>query len=279
MTKLIVFTDLHITPEGGRIIGLDPVARLRNGIRHVNRHHADAARVIFTGDLAHRGDAPSYVRLRELLNELRCPYSLLVGNHDHRQRFLDCFPESPVDENGFVQQVVDVGSDVDGARLILLDTLFAPPYEFPASYSGYLCERRLAWMDRQLREAENRPVIVFMHHPPHATGFAGMDAIALRNGEAFYEVLSRHGNVRHIVAGHVHRTISGSSHGIPFSVFKSPCHQQPMNFGSMDTSLSVDEPAAYGIIFLRPDGVLVHTEDYEISQSDVLGDPSVHGRD
>ena len=32
-------------------------------------------------------------------------------------------------------------------------------------------------------------------------------------------------------------------------------------------------------MFLQPDGVLVHTEDYEISQSDVVGDPSVHGRD
>jgi Icc protein len=266
MIKLIVFTDLHIMPEGGRIIGLDPVARLRNGIQHVNRHHPDAARVIFTGDLAHRGDAPSYVRLRDLLSELQCPYSLLVGNHDHRERFLECFPDCPVDANGFVQQVIDVGGDVDDARLVLLDTLFAPPYEFPASYSGTLCEQRLAWLEQQLREAENRPVVVFMHHPPHATGFAGMDAIALKNGEAFYEVLGRHGNVRHIVAGHVHRTISGSSHGIAFSVFKSPCHQQPMNFGAMDTSLSVDEPAAYGIIFLRPDGVLVHTEDYEISQ-------------
>lgn len=276
MTKLIVFTDLHITPEGGRIIGLDPVARLRNGIQHVNRHHPDAARVIFTGDLAHRGDAASYARLRDLLSELHCPYSLLVGNHDHRERFLDCFPDCPVDANGFVQQVLDV----DGARLILLDTLFAPPYEFPASYSGYLCEQRLAWLGQQLQEAAAKlPVLVFMHHPPHATGFAGMDAIALRNGEAFYDVLNRHGNVRHIVAGHVHRTISGSSHGISFSVFKSPCHQQPMNFGAMDTSLSVDEPAAYGIIFLQPDGVLVHTEDYEISQSDVVDDPSVHGRD
>ena len=66
-------------------------------------------------------------------------------------------------------------------------------------------------------------------------------------------------------AGHVHRTISGSYRGLPFSVFKSPVHQQPMSFDSDDHSLSVDEPAAYGIVFLREQGVLVHTEDYEIS--------------
>jgi len=38
-----------------------------------------------------------------------------------------------------------------------------------------------------------------------------------------------------------------------------------MSFDSDDHSLSVDEPAAYGIVFLREQGVLVHTEDYEIS--------------
>jgi 3',5'-cyclic AMP phosphodiesterase CpdA len=273
MTKLIVFTDLHLLPEGGRIIGLDPAQRLRNGIAHVNRHQRDAQRVIITGDLTHRGDAASYARLHQMLGELHCPYSLLLGNHDRRDNFIAEFGQTCLDEYGFVQQALDV----DGARLLLLDTLFAPPYEFPASYSGFLCEQRLLWLQQQLEQVGKRPVYVFMHHPPHATGFAGMDAIALRNGEAFYELLLRHGNVRHIFAGHVHRTISGSSHGIAFSVFKSPCHQQPLQFEAVDTSLSVDEPAAYGIVLLRPDSVLVHTEDYEISQSDLTGNPEVNG--
>lgn len=273
MTKLIVFTDLHMLPEGGRIIGLDPFERLRAGVHHVNRHHADAQRVICTGDLAHRGDIESYVRLRSLLDELACPYSLLVGNHDRRENFRAVFDQAPVDGEGFVQQLIDT----EHGPLILLDTLFAPPYEFPDTYSGYLCEKRLDWLERQLVAAAQRPVHIFMHHPPHATGFAGMDAIALRNGEVFYALLRRHGNVRHIFAGHVHRTISGSRHGIAFSVFKSPCHQQPMTFDALDSSLSVDEPAAYGIVFLGPQGVLVHTEDYEISRSDVSGDADVLG--
>ena len=57
MTRLIIFTDLHILPEGGHIIGLDPYHRLLNGIWHVNRHHAMAERVICTGDV----DAPMTV--------------------------------------------------------------------------------------------------------------------------------------------------------------------------------------------------------------------------
>ena len=297
MSKLIVFTDLHILPEGGRIIGLDPSERLRKGIAHVNLHHPDTHHVLFTGDLTHRGDVASYQRLRALLSELRCPYSLLLGNHDQRENFLTVFPEAPLDSNGFVQQAIDINSDInsdidkglalhtgsgaahDGARLLLLDTLFAPPYNFPDSYSGFLCAQRMDWLAQQLASAGKRPVHIFMHHPPHATGFVGMDAIALRNGEAFYELLLRHGNVRHIFAGHVHRTISGTNHGIAFSVFKSPCHQQPMPFAAEDTTLSVDEPGAYGIVLLRPHGVLVHTEDYEIASPGTSGYRVVSGHD
>ncbi|HVJ43528.1 MAG TPA: phosphodiesterase [Dongiaceae bacterium] len=260
MTKLIVFTDLHMLPEGGRIIGLDPYERLQNGVRHVNRCHADADRVICTGDLTHRGDPASYTRLREVLAELRMPYSLLLGNHDARGAFRAGFADIPVDEAGYVQSVVETPE----GRLILLDTLIEPPHDFPDS-AGYLCDARLAWLDRQLAEAGGRPCYIFMHHPPHDVGFPGMDEIKLVNDGAFYDLVHRRGNVRHIFAGHIHRTISGSWRGIAFSIFKSPVHQQPMILNVADSSLSVAEPAAYGIILLRADGAVVHTEDYEIS--------------
>ena len=264
MTKLIIFTDLHMVPEGTTIIGIDPYQRLANGIAHVNRYHGDADRVIFTGDLAHYGDRVSYERLKTLVDQLSPPAAIMVGNHDQRDVFLDVFTDAVTDDDGFVQQVIDF----DDCRAILLDMLFAPPYDYPNSHAGLLCQKRLAWLDRQLADAGDRPVLIFMHHPPHATGFTGMDMIRLVNEVEFYALAKKHGNVRHIFAGHVHRTISGSCRGIPFSVFKSPVHQQPMPFDAPDPSLSVDEPAAYGIAVVTRDGVLVHTEDYEIARRD-----------
>lgn len=264
MTKFIIFTDLHMVPEGASIIGIDPYRRLAAGIAHVNRYHADADRVIFAGDLAHGADRASYERLKALLGELNPPAAIMIGNHDRREAFLEVFDEAPTDDNGFVQRVIDFAD----CRAVLLDTLFAPPYDYPVSHAGYLCDRRLAWLDRELASAGDRPVLIFMHHPPHVTGFVGIDMFRLINEEDFYGLVRRHGNVRHIFAGHVHRTISGSSRGIPFSVFKSPVHQQPMPFDIPDASLSVDEPAAYGIALVTGDGVLVHTEDYEIAKRD-----------
>lgn len=52
-----------------------------------------------------------------------------------------------------------------------------------------------------------------------------------------------------------------------------------MPFAAEDTTLSVDEPGAYGIVLLRPDGVLVHTEDYEISSPGTSGYRVVSGHD
>lgn len=266
MTKLIVFTDLHMVPEGTTIIGLDPYQRLKAGIDHVNRFHADADAVVVTGDLTHRADRESYERLKRLLGELLPPLAITIGNHDRRDTFLDVFRQAATDENGFVQSTIDF----DDCRVIILDSLFAPPYEYPLSHAGHLCGQRLAWLDRQLATADGRPCLLFLHHPPHDTGFSGMDAIKLLNADDFYGVIDRHHNVRHIFAGHVHRTISGSHRGIPFSVFKSPVHQQPMPFDSPNASLSVDEPAAYGIALVTTHGLLVHTEDYEIAPLDSI---------
>lgn len=264
MTKLVIFTDLHMVPEGDTIIGLDPYKRLEAGIAHVNAWQADADAVIVTGDLAHHGDTASYQHLHELLQTLTPPVVLAVGNHDNRQNFLSVFYGTPTDENGFVQRALDFPD----CRVLVIDTLFGPPYEYPLSHAGFLCDKRLEWLDRELAGAakDGKPALVFMHHPPHKTGFTGMDIIRLINEDAFYETAHRHGNVRHIFAGHVHRTINGSHRGIPYSIFKSPVHQQPMPFDTPNPSLSVDEPAAYGIVVITDHGLQVHNEDYEIAQ-------------
>jgi 3',5'-cyclic-AMP phosphodiesterase len=261
MAKLIIFTDVHIVPEGERIIGLDPVEQLSSGIAHVNQHHADAARVIITGDLTHHGDIASYRRLRAVLAKLKLPLTLLIGNHDNRDNFVATFPETSRDADGFVQSTLDLG----GHQLLFLDTVKGAAHAQGQKHAGILCGKRLSWLDTQLAAAKAKPVLIFMHHPPHKTGFAGMDEIRLENGAAFYNIVCRYPNVQHLFCGHVHRTINGSQHGLPYSVFKSTCHQQPMVFDRLDTKIAIAEPAAYGIIFTGSDGLQVHTEDYQIS--------------
>lgn len=44
-------------------------------------------------------------------------------------------------------------------------------------------------------------------------------------------------------------------------MFKSPCHQAPLDLIRADSSLSIDEPGAYGLLLLARDGVIAHSED------------------
>ncbi len=256
--KVVVFTDLHMLSLGKTILDMDPAERLSAAIGHINRTVSDAAHVIVTGDLTHWGNRSAYLRLRDTLTELKAPLTLTLGNHDRRAAFLEIFPDAARDENGFIQTVLDIG----GYRLIVLDSLDDSGAENPPVHSGVLCEQRLEFLDRELNAAKNKPVVIFMHHPPHQVGFVGMDRIRLRNGDAFYTLIEKHGNVKQLICGHVHRSISGAHRGVPFAVFKSTVDQQPFDFEITDTKLSVKEPGEFGVLLLGEHGVTVVGEDF-----------------
>lgn len=261
MPKILVMTDLHVTVEGETIIGLDPGARLAAGLTHAAETHPDADRLILTGDLTHNGAPAEYSRLRGLLAGLPWPVTLMLGNHDARPAFRTAFPKAMTDPNGFVQGVVDLGD----TRLICLDT--HEPTAMP-HHSGHLCPARMDWL-RATLAASTTPCLIFLHHPPFDTGFTGMDRIGLTNAAELRVLLAGHRQVRHVFAGHIHRTISASIGGLHMTVFKSPCHQMPMLLGEDGSGHSVDEPGAYGIVLANGGDVVVHTEDFTLPRQDV----------
>jgi 3',5'-cyclic AMP phosphodiesterase CpdA len=189
-----------------------------------------------------------------------------MGNHDLRPGFDAAFPGA-ANADGFAQAALDMGR----LRLLVLDT-FDDNGDAPLEHDGWLCEKRLAWLDSELDRAgrEGRDVVVFCHHPPCPVGFWAMDAIGLANGEALLGRLRAAPHVRHLICGHVHRTIHASAGGLPVSVLKSPCHQLPMALGPGHSSDSVDEPGAYGILLSLPDTVVLHTEDFALAGGPVL---------
>ena len=165
--------------------------------------------------------------------------------------FLEMFPGAATG-NGFVQSVVDSRE----GRLILLDTLDSGHVE------GRLCAARLEWLDERLQEARDQPAFLFMHHPPFRIHIPELDRVRLADADALHAILLRHGNVRHIFAGHVHRLIAGSWRGIVVSTLRSTNHQTALDF-SQSWSLG-HEPPAYAVIFIDAAGVVVHFHDFPI---------------
>ncbi|PHQ85518.1 MAG: phosphodiesterase [Thalassobium sp.] len=253
MHKVLVLTDLHIRSAGETIIGLDPLTRLRCALEHALARHADAAAMVLMGDLTHSGKASEYARLADALNDLPVPLIPMIGNHDVRAAFRDAFPTAP-DADGFVQAVTDIGTH----RLITLDTRNGLMGH--RAHAGQICATRLAFLREALVGANGRVPLVFSHHPPMDIGLPGMDGIRILSGETdMLALLATHR--AHLFCGHVHRTISGSTRGVPFTLFKSTCHQAPLDLRSHDSTISIDEPGAYGVLLLTDEGVVAHSED------------------
>lgn len=266
MKKLICMTDIHITDEGDKIIGLDPLERFIMARDAALERHADAEAMILMGDLTHHGRVSQYERLAPALAHIPMPVIKMIGNHDRREAFMEVFPDTPVTPDGHVQQIVDL----PGHRIITLDTLDGPPYP-QWHHAGMLGSDRLSWLKEALDGADGRIPLVFAHHPPFDTGIIGMDFIKLKDGQELLALLAGYPNA-HLFCGHVHRTISGSLNGVSWSMLKSTCHHGPLELEKIDPTLSLDEPGSYGLALLADTGVIFHSEDVGIEaevQSDL----------
>src|SRR5438094_278448 len=93
--KFIHITDTHLANPGLKLYGLDPRARLDAAIADINKHHADAAFAVVSGDLTHWGEADSYANFADAMAALEMPYIAMVGNHDRRVACLDGLKAAP----------------------------------------------------------------------------------------------------------------------------------------------------------------------------------------
>ncbi len=215
--KIIQLTDTHLMPRGVSANGVDPEAQLRAAVTDICARHADADLLVITGDLCNHGDAEAYDLLREILKPVPFPVRLLLGNHDRRPEFIAAFPDHPRDRNGHIQSFMDT----DYGRLLFLDT------HEPDVIGGVYGADRLAWLEEALAGAEDKPATVFVHHPPVRDGIRHFRDISLHDDGALLARLTAHpAGIRHIVFGHIHIPMSGTTpEGISYSSGQSCTHR------------------------------------------------------
>ena len=254
--KIVWLTDLHLVEQGAAFpAGVDPLARARACLADVNARHADADLLVITGDLIQLRNPGAYDILRDLLADIPFPIRLLVGNHDDRNALLASFPTIATCD-GFVQSVEMLG----GYRIIYLDTLASGGQHY-----GELCERRLAWLETAL-STERAPTLVFMHHPPFDVGIPALDALKLIDRDRRLASLFGQHDVRQIMCGHLHRSVSGNWLGLPVTIMKSPHVSFALDTRAPSLTRANDTPG-YGIILINSDSVIVHTQDVSFRDS------------
>jgi 3',5'-cyclic AMP phosphodiesterase CpdA len=244
-------TDLH---AGDRTAGLDPpldtLEGVRRAVRHLNALSPRPALVMITGDLVAEERLECYEALAAVLQGLEVPYHVIPGNHDDRtliRRVFGPIGAVPADEGDFLHYALDCGE----LRLVALDT------HDPGHEGGVLCAARLAWLEGCLAAAQDRSTIIFMHHPPFATGIEKFDAIGLANGPEFGAIVARNQQIRAVSCGHVHRDIATSWCGTLVVVTPSTGYQYALDLRPGADLIRVAEPPACRLFRWQADAGLV----------------------
>jgi 3',5'-cyclic AMP phosphodiesterase CpdA len=245
-------SDPHVKSPGQLLYDrIDTAGYLGRAVAHVLRLDPLPDLVIMTGDLVDGGRAEEYALLRQLLAPLPMPLYVIPGNHDAREPLRAAFADKGFfPAEGFLQYAVED----QPVRLIALDTLVeGKPY-------GALCEERLAWLDARLGEQGDKPVMLFMHHPPFECGIDAFDHARLQHGDQrLAELVRRHGTVERAVCGHVHRPIQVRWAGTMASIAPSTAHQATLDLHDGAPLSMMMEPPAIALHQWRPHtGLVTH---------------------
>jgi 3',5'-cyclic AMP phosphodiesterase CpdA len=243
---LLQLSDPHI---GADWADGDPVAGLAAAVETVRAMALQPDAVLVSGDLADHAADAEYEQVRELLAPLQALPYVLPGNHDDRDALRRHFGVS-----GAAGDPVRYSVDLGQLRIIVLDT--TRPGEDP----GELDADALDWLDAELAAAPELPTLLAMHHPPVATAVPAWDELALPAADrlALGNVVARHGQVRRLVAGHVHRTIIGSLAGRTVLTVPSTYVQARLTF-SNELELA-DEPAGFALHAVVDGDVISHVQ-------------------
>ncbi|WP_111721525.1 phosphodiesterase [Homoserinimonas sp. OAct 916] len=177
--------------------------------------------IVFTGDLADKGDPRAYGKLRTIVEpvaeRLDARLIWVMGNHDDRIAFRTAL----LDEAPSLRPV-DAVHNVNGLRIISLDT------SVPGHHFGQVTGQQLDWLAEVLSEPAADGTVLAMHHPPIPGVLDLAVAVELREQDSLAAVLNGT-DVRSIIAGHLHYSTNATFAGIPVSVASATCYTQDLN--------------------------------------------------
>lgn len=219
---LLHLSDTHLLHPGGRLYdSVDSDRHLRELFDQLTASGARPEAIVFTGDLADRGEPEAYERLRSIVEpaaaKLGSKVIWVMGNHDKRENFR----RGLLGEAG-TSKPIDRVHDIGGLRLIVLDTTV------PGEHWGELASDQLDWLAEELSAPAPHGSIVAMHHPPLPSVLDLAAVVELRDQGSLREVLEG-SDVRGILAGHLHYSSSGTFAGIPVSVATATCYTQDLS--------------------------------------------------
>lgn len=238
--KLLQITDSHLFDSAtGKLLGVNTRTSLLGVLRHIKKTQTDIDLIIATGDISHDGSNNSYEFFFNQIDQLAPIVRSLPGNHDHTNRL-----------NNDWQHYTQAITDICNWRIVALDSTI------PESNLGNLTESQFKLLNQACATAQNRHVLIAVHHNPVPMQSQWLDTMMIDNGADLMALIANHTNVKAIIWGHVHQeydtTINFTQH---HKVRLLACPATSIQFKPLSQSFSLDtaEPG-YRLIELHDDG-------------------------
>jgi Icc protein len=247
---LLHLSDTHlITGDGLLYDSVDADSHLRRVFEEFEAAGARPEAIVFTGDLADKGDPAAYAKLRSIVEPAAARMGARViwvmGNHDKREQFrsllLDKEPSNePVDEVHWI----------GGLRIIVLDSTV------PGYHHGEITDAQLEWLRSELATPAVEGTILALHHPPMPDPVYVNVGIELQDQHKLADVV-RGSDIRSILAGHLHYSTNTTFAGIPLSVASATCYTNTVTEPEGST-LGVDGAQSINLVPVYEEQI-VHT--------------------
>ena len=248
---IVHISDLHLTANNRLAYGVaDTLAAVSTTCDLLARMRPTPDIILVTGDIADDGSWESYQTALDLFNTLPCPVFMVPGNHDHKGRLAHVFADHtylhrPV--QGTQDSYLCYALEDFPLLLIGLDTVH------PGRHGGGLDKDRLSWLKSVLSKNQEKPTVLFMHHPPFASGIGHMDQAPFACAQDFHNLLSRNPQVQRVLCGHLHRSITRPFAGCMACVAPGIGMQLLLDLTPKAPSQFILEPPAYLIHTQVPD--------------------------
>ncbi len=214
---LVHISDTHLLAGGRKLYGsIDTDSYLTAFLDRLVASGLDVDALVFTGDLADRGEVDAYQALADRVapyaTSLGAEVIWVMGNHDEIEPFAKVFYNEVA-----TTEPQDRVYDLRGLRVIALDT------SVPGYHHGEITQSQREWLAEQLVTPAPHGTLLALHHPPIATPLDLMGVIELEDQASLAEVI-RGTDVRGVLAGHLHYSSYSTFAGVPVSVAAAACY-------------------------------------------------------
>lgn len=243
---ILHLSDTHLVGGTHPLYGaVDSQAKLAELFARLERSGQKPEAIVFTGDLADKGEAQAYAKLRDIVAPVaaRMGARLIwaMGNHDNRENLKSTLLGETPD-----MAPVDRVYLVNGLRIITLDTTV------PGYHHGELSGAQLTWLREILKTPAPDGTILAMHHPPVPSVQDLTVLVELRHQRDLAAALEGT-DVRSIIAGHLHYSTFATFAGIPVSVASATCYTQDL---TTPGTRGQDAGQAYNLVHVYEDSVV-----------------------